>query len=330
MKEHDIRPKRIFDEYLRLTEEDTRTYFADCARHDVCCPACGAIGTHAFTKSGFSYTECPECSTLFVNPRPERSAFEQYYTDSPSTKYWATTFFKETEAARREKIWKPKAELIREKLSKLPAVDEIVDVGGGYGTFAEEISRVSGCEVTVIEPSRHLAEVCRNKGFKVIEKFLENISESDLADKRRCFVSFELFEHLYDPASFLHCLSSLMRSGDTFIFSTLNGLGADIRVLWEHSQAVSPPHHLNFFNPHSVSKLLAKCGFEVVEVTTPGRLDVNIIENNLPNVTDRFWKSFITTASECAKQQMQDLLATNQFSSHMMVICRKGCEPAEK
>jgi hypothetical protein len=121
-----------------------------------------------------------------------------------------------------------------------------------------------------------------------------------------------------------------MRSGDTFIFSTLNGLGADIRVLWEHSQAVSPPHHLNFFNPHSVSKLLAKCGFEVVEVTTPGRLDVNIIENNLPNVTDRFWKSFITTASECAKQQMQDLLATNQFSSHMMVICRKGCEPAEK
>lgn len=323
MKEHDIRPKHVFDEYLRLTAEDIRTYFQDSVRHDVCCPACGTDGVHAFTKSGFSYAECPDCSTLYVNPRPERSAFERYYTDSPSTRYWATTFYKETEVARREKIWKPKAELIYEKFCNLPAVDEIVDVGGGYGTFAEEISRISGCKVTVIEPSRHLAEVCRNKGFAVIEKFLEDVSSCDLDDKRRCFVSFELFEHLYDPADFLRTLSSLMQVGDTFIFSTLNGLGADIQVLWEHSQAVSPPHHLNFFNPHSVCKLLAACSFSVSEITTPGRLDVDIIENNLPHVTDRFWQSFVTHASEGAKQQLQELLASHQFSSHMMVVCRK-------
>ncbi len=326
MKEHDIRPKEIFDEYLRLTAEDTATYFSDASRHEVCCPSCGANGETAFIKSGFSYAECPQCRTLYVNPRPERSAFDRYYTDSPSTRYWATTFYRETEAARREKIWKPKAELIRQKLSTLPAVDEIVDIGGGYGTFAEEISLVYGCKVTVIEPSLHLAEVCRSKGFEVIEKFLEDVSPDDLDDKTRCFVSFELFEHLYDPALFLGTLNKLMRIGDTFIFSTLNGMGADIRVLWEHSQAVSPPHHLNFFNPHSVSKLLARCGFNLLETTTPGRLDVNIIENNLPHVTDRFWQSFMLQASERAKQELQDFLARHLLSSHMMVICTKDWE----
>lgn len=326
MKEHDIRPKHIFDEYLRLTTEDTRSYFQDSVRHDVGCPACGANGVHAFTKMGFSYAECPDCSTLYVSPRPERSAFERYYTDSPSTHYWATTFYKETEAARREKIWKPKAELISEKLSHFSAFDEIVDVGGGYGTFAEEINRISGCKVTIIEPSRHLAEICRNKGFVVIEKFLEDVSPCDLGHKTRCFVSFELFEHLYDPAAFLRCLNRLMRVGDAFIFSTLNGMGADIRVLWEHSQAVSPPHHLNFFNSHSVRKLLATCGFGVIEVTTPGRLDVNIIENSLQHVTDRFWQTFITHSSENAKQQLQEFLAAHLLSSHMMVICKKDSE----
>ena len=327
MKEHDIRPKQIFDEYLRLTAEDTCTYFLDSARHDVCCPACGAAGVHAFTKTGFSYAECPDCSTLYVNPRPERSALERYYMDSPSTRYWATTFYKETEVARREKIWKPKAELICEKIAHFSAIDEIIDVGGGYGTFAEEISRICGCRVAVIEPSRYLAEVCRSKGFAVIEKFLEDVSLCDLDDKRRCFVSFELFEHLYAPATFLRSLNRLMRAGDAFIFSTLNGMGADIRVLWEHSQAISPPHHLNFFNPDSVCKLLVSCGFSVLELTTPGRLDVNIIENNLLHVTDRFWQSFITHASEKAKQQLQEFLASYQFSSHMMVVCKKDSEP---
>ena len=109
MKEHEIRPQDIFDEYLRLTAIDTQTYFADAPRTGQPCPACGADGEAAFEKNGFAYAQCPNCLTLFVNPRPVRSAFENYYTDSPSTRYWATTFYRQTEPARREKLWKPKA-----------------------------------------------------------------------------------------------------------------------------------------------------------------------------------------------------------------------------
>lgn len=324
MKEHEIRPQAIFDEYLRLTEEDTRTYFQDAVCHEICCPACGGAGSQAFIKSGFNYVECSGCQTLYVSPRPERAAFERYYTDSPSTRFWATTFYKETETARREKIWKPKAALIREKISQFTAVTDVVDIGGGYGTFAEEISRISDYRVTIVEPSRHLAEVCRGKGFPVVEKFLENIAVGELEAQKRCFVSFELFEHLYDPADFLNTLGGLMNKDDLFIFTTLSGTGADIQVLWEHAKAVSPPHHLNFFNPHSVQRLLSSSGFELLEVSTPGKLDVNIIENNLQHVNNRFWKTFLKLASEKDKQDMQDYLSNHLMSSHMMVVCRKA------
>lgn len=323
MKENEIRPQNIFDEYLRLTEIDTATFFADTPRTELLCPACGAAGTQAFVKSGFSYTECPECLTLYVNSRPVRSAFERYYTDSPSTHYWATTFYKETENARKEKIWKPKAELIKDKIARFSDVTEIVDIGGGYGTFAEEIRRITGYKVTIIEPSKHLAEVCRHKGFPVIEKFLENIVNGDLDDGPRCFVSFELFEHLYSPGDFLQCLNALMNTGDMFIFTTLNGAGVDIQVLWEHSKAVSPPHHLNFFNPLSVRMLLESCGFEPLEITTPGKLDINIIENNIRYVTDRFWHTFFRIASEADKLDLQEYISSHLLSSHMMVVCRK-------
>jgi 2-polyprenyl-3-methyl-5-hydroxy-6-metoxy-1,4-benzoquinol methylase len=323
MKESEIRPQAIFEEFLRLAEVDAATFFGDALRTELPCPACQSAGLPVFVKSGFTYEECQECLTLYVNPRPVRRAFESYYTDSPSTRYWATTFYKETETARREKIWKPKAELIKGKLAPFPNITEIVDVGGGYGTFAEEIRRISDYQVTIIEPSKHLAEVCRRKGFPVIEKFLEKTVPGNLSVEQRCFISFELFEHLYDPAGFLRCLSSLMHPGDLFIFTTLNGTGVDIQVLWEHSKAVSPPHHLNFFNPRSARMLLESSGFEPMEITTPGRLDLSIIENNMQHVSDRFWKTFFRISSEGDKQDLQEYIAAHLLSSHMMVVCRK-------
>jgi SAM-dependent methyltransferase len=324
MKEHDIRPRKIFEEYLRLAEKDTRTFFAKAFRHKLACPACGIAGKFVFKKSGFSYAECPKCLTLYVNPRPGRNAFAKYYIDSPSTRYWATTFYKKTEKARREMIWKPKAALIKASITRFSRVKEIVDIGGGYGTFAEEIARITELPVTIIEPSKHLAAVCRRKGFRVIEKFLEDVDRQDMGGGKRCFTSFELFEHLYDPGDFLERLNALMTPGDLFIFTTLSGTGIDIRVLWEHSKAIFPPHHLNFFNPRSVGVLLESRGFEPVEITTPGKLDVNIIENDMRYVADRFWQTFFGMASEEDKQDLQEYVSTHLLSSHMLVICRKA------
>lgn len=323
MKEHEIRPQTIFDEYLRLTELDTKTYFADAPRNEVACPACGGVGKPAFEKSGFQYTECQGCLSLYVSPRPASETFQRYYRESPSTRFWATTFYKETESARREKIWKPKARLVKDKVALFSNAEEIVDIGGGYGTFAEEIRNITDWNVVVIEPSPALAQICRQKGLPVVEKFLEHLRREDLSDKQRCFVSFELFEHLYDPAEFLRRLNGLMKNGDLFIFTTLSGLGVDIQVLWEHSKAVAPPHHLNFFNPWSIRQLLEKTGFKPIEITTPGKLDMDILENNLPSVHDRFWRNYFHFATTADKENMQTFVSDNRLSSHMMVVCVK-------
>ena len=107
------------------------------------------------------------------------------------------------------------------------------------------------------------------------------------------------------------------------IFTTLNGKGFDIQVLWENSKSVYPPHHLNFFNPDSVGILLGKCGFEVLEITTPGRLDVDIVSNDLEHVNDRFIKTFLGSAGEREKDDLQKFLQKNNLSSHMMIVARK-------
>jgi len=321
MKEFDIRPDALFENYLRLAESDAKKYFSDAPRNQIKCPACRSDGNSIFNKAGFTYQECPECRTLFVSPRPSADAFNRYYIESDSSKFWATKFYKETAAARREKIWKPKAKMIRSIMDRKNLLDaNLVDIGGGYGLFAEEMSLLTGKDVTVIEPAPHLAEACREKGLPVIECFLEEIETSALPETPRFYVSFELFEHLHDPGLFLKQLRRVMAKDDVFVFTTLSGVGADIRALWQDSKSVVPPHHLNFFNPFSIKILLENNGFTTLETTTPGRLDIDILCNNRKHIKDRFWQIFVEQANLDQKESMQSLLASTGFSSHMMVV----------
>ncbi len=325
MKENEIRPPAIFNEFLRLTVKDIETFFLNVKSFAVNCPACGAVGTPLFVKHGFGYDSCPQCRTLYVNPRPERNAFIRYYTQGESTEYWATTFYRETAVARRDKIWKPKAKQILTLMQKYKVMDRrVYDIGGGYGLFADEFGRLSEHQAVVIEPNSHLATACREKNILVIEDFLEDITPADLCEDKKVFVSFELFEHLYEPKEFLNTLINLMREDDMFVFSTLSGQGLDILALGKDANAISPPQHLNFLNPRSIEILLEQCGFEMLEVTTPGQLDVDILSNNKEQIKDGFWRAFVESASEQSKKEMQDVISSSGWSSHMLVVCKKA------
>ena len=258
MKEEEIRPKTVFDEYIRLATLDVAIFFQNIDRESINCYACDSRGNFAFAKSGFNYDVCPNCSSIYVNPRPSMSTFSKYYTESESAKYWATTYYKETAEARREKIWKPKAQSILALLNKYAKQESnVYDIGGGYGIFAEEMTRLN-IDVTLIEPSPFLATICREKGLKVIQLFLEDIEIENLANTSKTFVSFELFEHLHNPETFLKKMFHLMEPDDFFIFTTLSGSGVDIQALWNHSKSIMPPYHLNFFNPYSVKLFITE------------------------------------------------------------------------
>ncbi len=160
---------------------------------------------------------------------------------------------------------------------------------------------------------------CELKVFPTIE----DVCSDDLKDVSKCFVSFELFEHLHSPEEFPLHLNSLMQPNDLFIFTTLSGTGLDIQVLWENSLSVFPPHYLNYFNSNSVKILLEETGYQCVDVSTTGKLDIDILVNNKEHVKNRFWKTFIETANENQKQKWQDTITQSGWSSHMMVVSKK-------
>ena len=79
--------------------------------------------------------------------------------------------------------------------------------------------------IFVVEPNKKLASICKNKGLKVIEKFSYELNSNDLPEGPKIFTSFELFEHLYDPKSFIVALQNIMSKGDILYITTLTSSG---------------------------------------------------------------------------------------------------------
>lgn len=320
MKEKEIRPQSIFKKYLSLARQDAYNIFKNSKKKQINCFACNGKSKKIFLKFGFTYCECINCKTIFVNPRPIEKYFREFYTKGKSVKYWSNTFYKKTAKNRKEKLWKRKAEII---LNKIDKDIELVDIGGGYGIFAEVVKENYKNPITIIEPNKELACINRKKGFNVIEKFIEDVQKKDLSKNKKCFLSFELFEHLFDPKDMVKKLYKIMKKGDLFCFTTLSGLGFDIQVLKDNSKSVFPPHHLNFFNPNSVEQMLKKIGFKNINVETPGQLDVDIVLNDLPKCKDQFIQSFIPRLNDKQIMEFQKMIVDTKLSSHMWVWSNK-------
>ncbi|MBQ1497299.1 MAG: class I SAM-dependent methyltransferase [Sphingomonas sp.] len=328
MREEDIRPEALARRYYELSAQDAdRCFPAGQERLAIPCVGCGSEDAGpALEKNGFAYSRCGDCGTLYQSPRPSIGAFEAFYRDSESSNYWSDVFFPAVAEVRREKIFRPRVERLAAICeAQGQPVESIVDVGAGFGIFLDEWrKRYPAARCIAVEPSAHLAAECRAKGFEVVEEIAENVVGYDgVADLVACF---EVLEHVYQPLDFLRTLTSLARPGGFVFVSTLGVDGFDIQTLWEKSNAIFPPHHINFLSVAGFERLFARAGLADVAVTTPGQLDVDIVRNAAakdPTILDgqRFLSELLADDGRAAA--FQRFLADNRLSSHCWVIGRR-------
>jgi SAM-dependent methyltransferase len=327
MKEAEIRPEHLLQRYLELSAEDAERCFVDASREAIACVACGADGAEPqFVKHGFVYARCGVCGTLYQSPRPKIKAFEHFYRDSASSRFWAEEFFPAVAEARRDSIFRPRVERLASLCAaKGITVETLVDVGAGFGIFLEEWRRrFPRTELLAVEPGAKLAQICRDRGFAVVEDIVENVTGFD--GRADLVVCFEVLEHVYDPVSFIRILSRLVKPGGHVFVSTLGVDGWDIQTLWEHSNSIFPPHHINFLSLKGFEQAFTRAGLADIDISTPGKLDVDIVRNAHKRDPDllknnHFAQLLVQDAERGAI--FQRFLADNRLSSHTWVLAQK-------
>lgn len=294
------------------------------------CPACGADdATFRFEKYRCRFVECRGCSTLYMSPRPSPAVMDDYYSNSENYAVWNKYIFPKSEASRRDKICRPNLERIvaecRQRHLERPA---LLEIGPGFGTFAA-LAKDSGFfgAVTVVERTPEMVAACRAKGLDVIDSSLEDVNDAQagFADVAACF---EVIEHVFDPVDFLRGVGRMLKPGGLFAFTCPNGAGFDTALLQAASPAVDT-EHVNLFNPASIGVLLWRCGFEVLAVETPGRLDVElarraVLAGEFDVSNQPFWRRLLVDDYDALGGDFQFFLAQHKLSGNMRVIAAKS------
>lgn len=328
--ENEIRPDVLKDEQAALFAADVADLLQGEAEFvAVACPACGSANSHErFLKAGFRYAACSACETTFMSPRPTAEILQEYYRTSRNYTFWARRMFPASQSARAAHIARPRVDL----LEKLCALHEIsrsrfVEVGAGDGTFCVEVKNRRLFErVIAIEPTPVLAAACRQSGIEVIEQPLESARQAGASVN--VVASFETIEHVFDPEAFLACCHAMLAPGGLLLLTCPNVKGFDVTIL-EHESDTFDAEHLNYFHPESLSHLLRRSGFRVLELSTPGKLDAELVRNKVLagrfNLDGRpFLKSILIDNWECAGGAFQEFLSAHGLSSHMMVAACKA------
>jgi 2-polyprenyl-3-methyl-5-hydroxy-6-metoxy-1,4-benzoquinol methylase len=293
---------------------------------ETACPACGqARYSPAFEKYGFAFRSCRECETIYMSPRPPPAVMADYYENSENYAYYANHIFPASEDSRREKIHKPWLKRILDYCDRYAVPrGSLLEVGPGFGTFAE-VATKSGSfrRVLCVEPTPEMAAACRARGVEVIEARVEDAARS--VGSVDVVVSFEVIEHLFDPAVFVGQCASILPRGGLLVLSCPNGLGFEVATLGAKSLAVDS-EHVNLFNPRSLSLLTERAGFEVLEVTTPGRLDAELVRDVALTggiELEPFLARLLLEEWDRLGWPFQQFLAANALSSHMWLAARR-------
>lgn len=329
VREFELKPSATLKTYLQLTESDIKTYFLEGATLLECnCPAClGAERNKSFVKFGLQYWECANCKTLYISPRPEESVIDQYYKISEARKFWEEKLSRTTEDKRREKVFRPRIEWIIETVEEyLPSAQRFADINTIHHPYIQELLESKYFkEITILNPKINLDRInYRGRKVQIVEEPIDALSADNLADGVSLF---EVIDRLSDVDSFFRALRRILSVGGLCFLTTISISGFDLQVLWEKSNSIFPPDRINVLSLEGLILLFERHGFDCLELSTPGLLDIEVVANAYkedPSIDlPRFVRYLLENRDVNTHHSFQEFLQMNRLSSFTRMVLRK-------
>ena len=320
IKIKDIHHPGVTKEFDRLTMNDLavllekRNQFIDSG-----CPACHSLDVDdAFEYQSLNYRRCRDCELLYISPGPTEAMHLDYVVNSTAMTYWREIANPDMRESRRP-IYTERVDYSKKIFEKLDfSPKNSLELGAGNGEFAEELNGASDLEqIVVLEPQE------LNLGFPKVEVINGGFDELEKLDRTFDVVfGWELIEHILEPDMFLKLIRKVMAPGAVLILSTPNEKSVETRKLGTDSSNILFDH-VRLYNPQAITELLARNGFRIIDLSTPGLLDVERLQEHMSKNPSAFSNdpalSFLLNSEEQTTRAFQHYLRENKHSSHMRV-----------
>jgi len=191
-------------------------------------------------------------------------------------------------------------------------------------SFLEEISRLNLFNTKLIYKPfiKGLNSYTTKNDFKIInDDFNLNKINANAAS------AFGVIERVFSPKKLLQIAKSSLGDNGIFFITGSSISGFDLQVLWNNSKTIFPPDRMNLLSIEGLSILFEKNGFEIIEMSTPGQLDVELVKNTIKNEKNvsipRFISYMLEKRDENSHHSFQEFLQHFRLSSHFRIAAKK-------
>lgn len=211
--------------------------------------------TDRFGTALADIVRCPTCGHMQVEPMPDKAFLADAYAEAASDDYV------EEEAGQRETARRT-LELIE---ARVPGRGALLDLGCWVGFLLAE-ARERGWIVLGVEPSAFGSSFARERlGLEVIRGDLLTAPVPEAAFD--AVAMGDVIEHLADPGAALDRVRALLAPGGV-LWLALPDAGSRVAGLMGRRWWSVIPTHVQYFTRRSLSTLLGRRGFEVLERRT--------------------------------------------------------------
>lgn len=317
-KKKDSYPEGAFKKWISLLEEELPKFFKDKDLTVVKeCPGCGKKnkGVPVFNKFGFNYHRCSACESLYVSPRPSRDMVYKFFQNSNATKHWYREMFLPSLPSRTVHSINPLS----------------LWVGSIIKRFAPHAERVLDYRPWTFSIAVRPDFPVKSKPFvykPLYTEFKGKVTElKKLSGTFDVVISLDDIDRESDMGEFFSTVSKLQKPGGLLFLTGNTASGFEYQVLGEYSLRLVIPDRLNLLSIEAIRALLNKYGYTILDISTPNKLDVEFVreqlESNKNIQVSGFLKYLLTQRDETVLQSFQDFLQLSHLTSYCRIAAQK-------
>lgn len=319
----DVRPDLIAQEYATLRREEALALTGDenAAWTGRPYPNPDCEPESAFVRDGLSFQHCRTYGTIFASPVPTQETLNALARDGASAelrrRHFGQRFSESQRASTHAPVLRWANEIIDEYNLKAPEI----------GLVGNDETGLAGGLAEKIQPSRFIlserisAQAAPAKA-ETIEAGKMPVDAVDLA--------FDIgsLERVSNPLARIALWSHMVKPGGFIAFTTSTASGLEYRLLGPDAPSFIALDRLTIYSVPALNAALKANGFEVVELSTPGRVDVEALASvfethETPDDPLNFWRYLFNHGSDQMRADLQNFLQRHRLSSYARVLARK-------
>lgn len=321
----DFKPSDLMKQYTPMLSSDIFRFLVDGQKlTETPCPACtSASSQKIFERYRLTYHRCQACGTLYVSPRPSDEQIDHFYRNAPSCRFWREQLAEASRVKRSEKIIKPRLEWVLDSVAEyFPRAKHWVDIHAAQSRYVQAMA-----ETPVFSRKTLVNPYCQLKNMEGISVIAQPWWKARLGQTADFVTLFEIIDEASRPSDLLARVRGMLEKGGLCFMTCILSSGFDIKELGSHVQNICPPDRLNVFSVKGIKSLIDQHGFECLEFSTPGILDVEIVAGALKDngqiPVSAFVKDLVLNQPDDVRRSFQEFLQANLLSSFGRILIRK-------